>query len=194
MSDISIIPRSMGGLTFDAVFEEDHTLELEVTDNPVEVGVSITDHAYMNPYKLRLMAGVTNTPLTPKDDGFGTGDQRTREAFKKLEALMRTREPFDVQTGLRLYKNMICLSVNTSQAAESANALVFTAELREIIIVYTQAVEYPPRAKGKADNQAGKKKSSGEKQSKEVDSKKTQAPQERSLAKKLWSALGRGPR
>lgn len=189
MSDISIIPRSMGGLTFDAVFEEDHTLELEVTDNPVEVGVSITDHAFMKPYKLRLTAGVTNTPLTPKDDGFGTGDQRTREAFKKLEALMRTREPFDVQTGLRLYKNMICLSVNTSQAAESANALVFTADLREIIIVQTQAVTYPPRKTGKAANQAGKKKDSGEKQAKEAE-----APKKQSLAKKLGSVLGGGSR
>lgn len=189
MTDIAIIPRSMGGLSFDAVFEEDHTLELEVTDNPVEVGVSITDHAYMKPYKLRLMAGVTNTPLVVKDDGFGEGDQRTREAFKKLEALMRTREPFDVQTGLRLYKNMICTSVNTTQSAESANVLIFTAELREIIIVYTQAVKYPPRQSGKAANQGGKKKEHGERQSKEATGDN---PKRQSLAKRLGSVLTGG--
>ena len=191
MNDIAIITRSMGGLSFDATFQEDHILELEVTDNPVETGVSITDHAYMKPYKLKITAGVTNTPLVLKSDGFGEGDQRTIEAFKKLEALMRTREPFDVQTGLRLYKNMICTTVNTSQDSGSANALIFTADLREIIIVQTQAVTYPPRKSGKAANQAGKKKDSGEKQAKSAEGT---AVKKQSLTKKLGSVLGGGSR
>lgn len=190
MSELVIIPRGFGGLVFDAVFEEDHTLELEVTDNPVETGVSITDHAFMKPYRVKITAGVSNTPLTVKDDGYGEGDQRTREAFKKLEILMRTREPFDVQTGLKLYSNMLCTSVNTTQDAGSANVLVFTADLREIIIVQTQAITYPPRASGKAANQAGKKKKQGEKQSKDVDGSSAGAAKKQSLAKRLTGAFG----
>lgn len=188
IEQLTIIPRGFGGLVFDAVFEEDHTLELEVTDNPVETGVSITDHAYMKPYKVRITAGVTNTPLTVKNDGYGEGDGRTVAAFKALEALMRTREPFDVQTGLKLYENMLCTSVNTTQDAGSANVLVFTAELREIIIVQTQAVTYPPCQSGKAANQAGKKKTQGEKQSKE----ETATVKKQSLTKRLAGAFGGG--
>ena len=188
IEQLTIIPRGFGGLVFDAVFEEDHTLELEVTDNPVETGVSITDHAYMKPYKVRITAGVTNTPLAVKNDGYGDGEGRTVAAFKALETLMRTREPFDVQTGLKLYENMLCVSVNTTQDVASANVMVFTAELREIIIVQTQAVTYPPRSSGKAANQAGKKKTQGEKQAKE----ETATTKKQSLAKRLSGAFGGG--
>jgi len=185
---VSIITRGFGGLTFDAVFEEDHTLELEVTDNPVETGVSITDHAYMKPYKVKITAGVSDTPLVERGDGYGAGYGRAKEAFAQLEALMRTREPFDVQTGLKLYQNMLCTSINTTQDSGTSNALIFTADLREIIIVQTQAVTYPPRAKGKAANQAGKKKTQGEKQAKE----ETSAPKKQSLSKRLAGALSGG--
>lgn len=185
LSRISVIPRSIGGLVFDAVFEEEHYLEMAVTDNPVESGVSVTDHAYMRPHKLRIQAGVTNTPLASKNDGYGSGELRTREAYRKLEELMVRREPFDVQTGLRLYKSMVCTSIVTDpQSASSSNSLVFTANLRSITIVDTQVVKYPPRKAGKAQNQGGKKKDQGEKQAEEVEDPKKR----KSLAKKLFEA------
>lgn len=182
---VAIIPRGFGGLVFDAIFEEAHSSELEVTDNPVETGVSITDHAYVKPYLVRITAGVTNTQLRPQDDGFGLYDVRIKNAFQKLKDLQKGREPFDVQTGLCLYKNMVCTSVRTVQDAANSNALVFEVELREIIIVNTQLVTYPPRKAGKAANQAGKKKESGEKQGTEVPPAK-----KASLAKRLGGALG----
>ena len=168
----TLFPKGFGGLTFDAVISEDHTLELEVTDNPIETGVSVTDHSYMKPYVLKIEAGVTNTPMPWKllTDSYGFGEARSIQAFEQLEALMRTREPFDVQTGLKLYKNMLCVKVNTVQDKFTSNVFKFTADLREVIIVSTQTVEYPPREKGKTDNQASQKKASGEKQAKKVGS------------------------
>lgn len=48
MSDqVITIVRSIGSLTFDAVFDEAHDSDLEVTDSPVETGVTVSDHAYM---------------------------------------------------------------------------------------------------------------------------------------------------
>lgn len=164
------IVRSMGGLIFDAVFTEQHEAMLEVTDNPVETGVVVSDHAYMKPLRLTITAGVTETLLNEVvgTDKFAGAVSRPQTAFRLLTELQKKAEPFDVQTGLKLYKNMICSSIRTEQDASTAHALVFTAELREVIITTTQAVTYPPRAKGTTTQQASKKQNKGEQQSKEA--------------------------
>lgn len=188
MSDVQpvAIIRSMGGLVFDAVFEETHESELEVTDNPVETGVVVSDHAYMKPLRLTLSAGVSDTPLyVPADDPFQSDAGRSKRAYEVLTELQARAEPFDVQTGLKLYKNMVCCSVRTSQDKDTSGALVFTAEIREVIIVYTQVVKYPPRKAGATKRQAGAKKDKGEQQGSEVSDK----PKKQSLAAKLKTAI-----
>jgi hypothetical protein len=181
------IIRSMGGLVFDAVFEETHEAVLEVTDNPVETGVVVSDHAFMKPLKVTLSAGVSDTPLTVAlTDPFASDAGRSKRAYELLAELQKRAEPFDLQTGLKLYQNMVCTSVRTSQDKDSAGALLFTAELREVIVVYTQVVKYPPRKAGATKRQAGAKKDKGEQQGSEV----TEKPKKQSLAAKLKTAIG----
>ena len=181
------IIRSMGGLVFDAVFEETHEADLEVTDNPVETGVVVSDHAFMKPLRVKISAGVSDTPLAAvTDDPFASDAGRSRRAFELLTELQKRAEPFDLQTGLKLYENMVCTSIRTSQDKDSSGALLFTAELREVIIVYTQVVTYPPRKPGATKRQAGPKKDKGEQQGKEV----TDKPKKQSLGKKLSDAIG----
>ena len=191
------IIRSMGGLVFDAVFEETHESELEITDDPVETGASVSDHAYMLPLKLTISAGVSDVSLRGWGSGYyvenghavndhngdGVGDKfwkrnlpkdpfasdvesRSVRAFKMLKELQALAEPFDVQTGLTLYKNMVCKRLRSSQDKDSSNALMFTAELREINIVDTEIVQYEivnPKP-GPTTRQAKKRRSRGEKQ------------------------------
>lgn len=181
------IIRSMGGLVFDAVFDETHEADLEVTDNPVETGVVVSDHAFMKPLRVKISAGVSDTPLAVvTDDPFASDAGRSRRAFELLTELQKRAEPFDLQTGLKLYENMVCTSIRTSQDKDSSGALLFTAELREVIIVYTQVVTYPPRKPGATKRQAGPKKDKGEQQGKEV----TEKPKKQSLSKKLADAIG----
>ena len=181
------IIRSMGGLVFDAVFEETHEAELEVTDNPVETGVVVSDHAFMKPLKVTLSAGVTDTTLAvATNDPFASDAGRSKRAYELLTELQKRAEPFDLQTGLKLYQNMICTSVRTSQDKDSDGALLFTATIREVIVVYTQVVQYPPRKAGATKRQAGAKKDKGEQQGTEV----TDKPKKQSLAAKLKTAIG----
>lgn len=185
ISQIAVI-RSMGGLVFDAVFEETHESDLEVTDNPVETGVVVSDHAYMKPLRVKISAGVSDSRLNIfSSDPFSSAAGRSRRAFELLTELQKKAEPFDLQTGLKLYKNMICTSVRSSQDKDSSAALLFTAELREVIVVYTQVVQYPPRKAGSTKRQAGPKKDKGEQQGTEV----TSAPKKQSLAAKLKQAM-----
>jgi hypothetical protein len=181
------IIRVMGGLVFDAVFEEAHTSDMEVTDNPVETGVVVSDHAYLKPKMVTLSAGVSDVLLRPRDgDDFGGGQSRSRKAFELLKALQAQAEPFDLQTGLALYTNMVCTSIKTKQDKDSGLALIFEATLREVLIVSTQVVKYPPRAAGAPSRQAKDKKIKGEQQSKEV----TAPAAKQSLLTKLGAMAG----
>lgn len=185
LQQIAVI-RSMGGLVFDAVFEETHESDLEVTDNPVETGVVVSDHAYMKPLRVKISAGVSDARLDIfSADPFASAAGRSRRAFELLTDLQKKAEPFDLQTGLKLYKNMVCTSVRSSQDKDSSAAFLFTAELREVQIVYTQVVQYPPRKAGATKRQAGPQKDKGEQQGKEV----TDAPKKQSLAVKLKQAM-----
>lgn len=169
MTQSVAVLRSMGGIVFDAIFEETHASELEVTDNPVETGVTVSDHAFMRPLRLSLVGGVSDTPLQQAPgDPFASDAGRSKRAYELLTELQRKAEPFDVQTGLKLYSNMVCERINTSQDKDTANVLFFYADLREVIIVNTETVTYPPRKPGPTARQSGPTRRKGEQQSKVI--------------------------
>lgn len=177
------IIRSIGSLTFDAVFEESHSADLEVTEFPVETGGSISDHAFMKPLRLTISAGVSNTQLRPvSNDLYSSESGRAARAYELLLTLQKTAEPFSVQTGLKLYTNMVCVSLSCSQDRLTAFALHFTATLREVTIVSTQSITYTPRRAGSTARQAGPKKNLGEQPGNNVTG-------QASLAKKLKTIL-----
>lgn len=183
------IVRRVGSLQFDATFREAHELSQTVTENPIETGVSIADHKYRNPRKVTITAGVSDTPLDrPASDQFLTGSSRSQRALELLEELMLSIEPFDVQTGLRLYKNMVCTSVRAEQDAKTAHILFFTAELREVIIVSTQTVKYPPKKEGATARQGGSVKNKGQAQGKTPGGDAAAKDKaSRSISKKIFS-------
>lgn len=173
MSAVTIL-RSVGGLVFDATFKESHSLNLEITDTPVESGVTISDHAYMKPLRVTIEAGVSDTPLAVSDsDQFKSESGRSKRAFVVLKQLQKNAEPFAVQTGLALYNNMLVSSIEVEQTVDSENVLDFICVLREVIIVGTAVVTYPPRAAGPTANQADEEDDDGEQQSEAASEKPT---------------------
>jgi hypothetical protein len=185
MTQIAII-RAVGGLTFDATFEESHQSDLEVTDNPVESGVTISDHAYMKPQRLTISAGVSNSPIkVSANDPFAADYGRHVKAYELLQELQRNAEPFDVQTGLKLYSNMICSSLTPAQDKDTPSVLVFTAALREVLIVNTQTTTYAPRKAGATNRQASAKNKKGEQQTATTD----ETTKKKSLVARLKDAF-----
>lgn len=144
------------GLVFDATFSEKHEIEAEITQNPVETGVNIADHMFMKPRKVTISAGVSDTPLkTVQGDQFSGGSSRSQKAFDLLTQMQASFEPFNVQTGLKLYENFVCKRITCEQDKDTPFVFVFEAELEEVIFVSTQMVTLPPPAKGATQRQAG---------------------------------------
>lgn len=166
-SSLTIL-RNIGGLVFDATLEETHESTLQVTNNPVETGVAVADHAFMDPLKLSVLVGVNDTNLHPSDADQFDGARRTKTAYDMLCQLQATAEPFDIQTGLRLYHNFVCTRLRVVQDKDAVTALVFEVDFQEIIFVSTQVVVYPPRAPGRTARQGSKTVTKGDQQGSQV--------------------------
>lgn len=83
--------------------------------------------------------------LTGNDAG------QVKAIYEQLLQLQASREPFDVYTGKRVYKDMLFRSLGVETSARSENSLVLTAALRQVIIVSTRTVSVPINNDAQAD-------------------------------------------
>lgn len=130
--------RSIGGFVADVTIDEDGTDELAITDFTVEQGASITDHSFMRPAHIKILVGYSNS--SPSSGG---NPNYVQDIYAQFLGLQRSREPFDIFTGKRAYRNMLIhrLHQHTDQKVE--NALIMSVECREIILTETQTVTVP---------------------------------------------------
>lgn len=160
--------RSIGPFIPQVVLEEMHDDELEITDQPVEQGARITDHAYKRPAKLTIKCGWSNSPsragfidgivgaFTSTVTGVesilsGSDVDQINDLYRNLLELQEKREPFTVYTGKRIYDNMLVKGLSTTSDKETANSLMVTCELRQIIVVTTSTVIVSAPASAQAD-------------------------------------------
>jgi hypothetical protein len=147
----------------------------------VEGGAAISDHAYRQPAGLTIRAAVSDSSMRglAPDYAVAVGRQGrltdsdssdSAEFYARLLELQRAREPFDIVTGKRLYKNMLLTRLSTVTDAASENILSFTAECREVIIVETRLAAVPPARLHQDPPRTGRAKDRGQVQSKEVGS------------------------
>jgi len=154
----TIIPRrSIGTFHATVTIEESATDELEITQHPVQQGATITDHAFLKPasVNIKIMFNNADAPLA--------------ETYSKLRQLQASREPFDVVTGKRAYKNMLIKSLGQTNDAQTENVLSISLELLEIIITRVETTTVPPRKRHKKPGKTGKTEKAGNKSAKPVD-------------------------
>jgi hypothetical protein len=137
--------RSVGGITFDVTIEERHSDKLNITSHPVQTGADISDHAYKLPQEVTLTVGKG-----------ALGDAHApRDVYENVRELQESREPFDIITGKREYKNMLIRDIMETTSAETENSLILTLDCVEVILVETQKVSVggskgPPSAQKNA--------------------------------------------
>lgn len=146
--------KSIGEIQLDAVISEDHDSSVRVTKNPVELGAEVTDHAIILPKIITINAEVSDTPLGIAALGqivdfvtglFGTSTSenltRSEAAYNAMIQLQESREPIEVQTKLKLYKNMLITNVRVIQDKDSSNIVAMVIRLEEILIVESEIIK-----------------------------------------------------
>ncbi len=155
---------------FDVVFEDTISAGVEYTQYPVEVGTVATDHGIILPTFYTMTAAVSNNPLsinvtdiaigalsnvldssafnafTPFLSSFLAGSNQTRSGstLSMLFGLMYNREPFDVNAGDIILKNMVITNIERTKTLDNEGGLEFTAELQELITLTTSITTNQP--------------------------------------------------
>lgn len=147
--------RSIGTLVAEATIKEVSTDELQITEHPVAVGASIVDHAFKKPAQVVIECGWSNSSLssvvgikaarTTLSGGDVFGSDYVSAVYNRLLALQDSREPFDVFTGKRVYRNMLMISLALTTDAKSDHALMVSVTCKQILITHTESMTLPPR-------------------------------------------------
>jgi hypothetical protein len=162
LSIINIFTRqapTIAGYSFDAVLEDTFELTVALTSIPIESGVRISDHRILNPFKWTMTGAISNNPVKVQltdflggalsnltdnpivstiaglSAGFLAGSNETR-ASTTLDFLIwmaRSADPFDIDAGDILLKNMAITRLSRTKEPRNEGGLEFVVELQEVI-------------------------------------------------------------
>lgn len=135
--------RAIGTLIPDVVISEGHRDGLIITQHPVENGGIITDHAFKRPAELEMVCGWSDS--TVGYVGYA------RQVYEGLQQLQAARQPFNITTGKRRYKNMLLRELSVQTDKDTENSLVISASFQEVIIVSTQTTNTGSDTTGAGD-------------------------------------------
>lgn len=125
---ISLIPtgvkRMIGTITVNVVINENATDTLTVTNQPVQQGASITDHAYMEPtvFSHTIYFSANLNLSLPK-------------LYQQLLTLQSSRVPFTIITPKRTYANMLMTTLGQTTDGKTENSLAIVASYKQVILV-----------------------------------------------------------
>lgn len=167
IDDWALVPQklSMNSVLFEAVMKEDHESTMQISQNPIAYGASITDHSFRDGLKLSLDVVISHFPRTDYEDNtYGyQGDNRPAEFYRELVMLQGMGVLVDAQSSVLVYKNMAIASVKLPRLVDDDNTVIVSIDLQEVKIVNTQTVVYGKQKKPKKSHKkkASKKNNKG---------------------------------
>lgn len=126
--------RRIGEIVANVVVDESTNDTLTITKQPVQQGASITDHAYKEPTTF-------NTTIFFKDNPA----KSLSKVYQDLLDLQNSREPFDIVTPKRIYRNMLISALGMTTDKSTENVLKINASFQEIILVSVTTTTVPRR-------------------------------------------------
>lgn len=121
MSAITAFSKAIGPVAISVIVKESHESEIGITSDPIETGAEVNDHAYLMPKKVTLEIADKNGAAT----------------FNALVRFQESRVPFNLVTGLTVYKNMLVKRITPDRDKDNSSILQGSVDLQEIIIVDT---------------------------------------------------------
>lgn len=141
MALLTITPRpQMGPIILNCTLSEQHSLEAEVTERPVDADGSVSDHYIRAPRIFSMEATISEYPdnLVHQFGFFGPGKKyrfanRKATAWSDIKALWESETPFEVITELEVYPRMLIVNLETIKQDNSD--LLFRCLLKEYRII-----------------------------------------------------------
>lgn len=147
---------NIGGYFFDGFITVTHNKQLEITQNPVETGASIVDHAYVKPATVTMKIIVSDAHASLVEGQFSDSWSRAVAAWNVLKQLQEDRVPVSVLTKLDLYENMLIQNLQATDEANTYTTLSADVTLQEIPIARVRTVKISSADQTTIDTEMGK--------------------------------------
>ena len=125
----------VGQLFFDGVLNETHNYSVTPTEQPIEVGANITDHAIVMPREISLSVIVGDIYYSFSTPSSYNLSKRSSDALQRLNLLLVARNPLTVICNLAKYTNMLLVGITANQDKTSNSTLIATLDFKELLIV-----------------------------------------------------------
>lgn len=125
---------------FDAILRADHTQELRLTENPIQSGANLTDHAYATPARVTLDIGMSDA-MDSYSAGLWTGNKsKSVAAYQTLLSLQRSRALLTLTTRLRTYQNVLIENIQSSDTHKTQFGLRAFVTFRQVYLASVSLV------------------------------------------------------
>lgn len=135
-------PVSVAGIEFDALIDEQKTLEATIPAYAVENGFPVSDTIILEPLALEMTLFVTNTPVTwLKKHGCSTN--RVKKICNKLEKLWESKKLVKVVTTGAIYTNMGITSITIKKSSDTGYAREISLKMQKVRKTKRKTVKIP---------------------------------------------------
>lgn len=145
----------IGGLFFDAIFHEEVTSSIKITDHPVQNGSNIVDHSYVQPTVLTMDIGVSDSMGSIIDGQFAGWYTKSVSAYQLLLELQQSRLPLEVHTRLNHYYNMLIEQITAPDDYKTLHGLKCSVQMKEIFVVDVGTTTVSAREQTTGSSQGG---------------------------------------
>lgn len=123
----------------DIVISEEWSREVTLTKYAMETGVTMTDHAHLEPDTLTIEGVISDTPLDAIASFRESTDGITpsKQAEISFNATLTARQPIEVLTASRLYKSMIMVGFTNHDDKDTNGGFWFTCKFQQALIIDT---------------------------------------------------------
>ena len=135
-------PSKIDSIELDILVEQEHKLESEVTEHPVEDGFPVHDHVIRKPLKLSMVVGITQSPVTWLDK-LGQKEDKVVNALMEFKRIYKDAQPITIVTPTDIYSNMVMTSAAFPRSVDAKNLIRIPCEFTQIRKVAVKTTDIP---------------------------------------------------
>lgn len=142
----------VGSVELDLILDEEHSKSAQVTENPLQDGRAISDGIFLELQEGSLTGLVTNHSVKRAEERAKQLElqdsetlmaeaknyqleNRARQAWVDLKAVMDAKQPVTIVTSLEVYDNVAITNISTERNGDSGDALEIKVSFRQILTV-----------------------------------------------------------
>ena len=142
MAKKKLKPVSVAGIEFDALIDEQKTMNATIPTYPIENGFPVSDTIVLEPFSIQMTLYVSNTPVTWLLR-HGSAADRVNRICDEMENLWLEKKLVKVVTTDAIYTNMGITSITIKKSSEIGYAREISLQLQKVEVTKKKTVTIP---------------------------------------------------